>query len=459
MIFEYRNIGPIRDVKITLDKDLTFVYGKNSIGKSYAITLSYLILKNFLSITPLIRRYFINYLSYGNSETNDFIRNISNKLENSTNYVDITFEINSFIEQSFSDIFLSSLEESILSSYGAIDNLNNKLSNEKFEIILHFDTYSIIITEKENHLGLDFKYKDIICKKSQRHLLPKNEQDFVKFYFTDDLDILKNDIIQFSFNIVRRSIFEIGSNISNVYFLPASRSGLYRALNAFSQILAELSKKRTFLHQKIILPSISEQDSDYFSMLNEINLKKVNETYNEIAKDIESDLLKGTVSFDQKTKQILFHPQNSQLDLELLGTSSMIAEISPLVLFLRYIISGDEDKRKTDNAKPIIFIEEPEAHLHPENQVKLTEFFADIVKAGAKIVITSHSNYIFSKLNNLIANNTLGTSEVEGILLQNFEGGSISEIINQGRFGLEDKNFVDISEVLYKEKMEIIKKL
>lgn len=459
MIFEFKNIGPIRDVKITLDKDLTFVYGKNSIGKSYAITLTYLILKNFLSITPLIRRYFINYLSYGNSSNNDFFKAITNKLEDSADYVDITSDINSFIEQSFTDIFLSNLEESILSSYGSVDNLNNKFTKEKFQIVLHFKTYKLIISERENHLYLEFKYKEIKLKKSQRHLLPKTEQEFVKFYFTDDLDVFKNDVIQFSFDIVRKGIVEIGNNISNVYFLPASRSGLYRALNAFSQILAELSKKRTFLHQKVILPSISEQDSDYFSMLNEINLKKVNETYNEIAKGIESDLLKGTVSFDQKTKQILFHPQNSQLDLELLGTSSMIAEISPIVLFLRYIISGDDEKKRSDIAKPIIFIEEPEAHLHPENQVVLTEFFADIVKAGAKIVITSHSNYIFSKLNNLIANKTLESSEVEGVLLQNFEGGSVSEVIGQGRFGLEDKNFVDISESLYNEKMEIINNL
>ena len=279
------------------------------------------------------------------------------------------------------------------------------------------------------------------------------------YYSSNNKSIFQNDLINFLIDFIQGSYNELKNDIGDVYFLPASRSGLYRALNAFSQILAELSKKRSFVHQKIVLPSISEQDSDYFSFINDINIKRINKDFDYVAKKIENNLLHGSVIFNQKTKQILFRPLNSNIDMELLGASSMIAEVSPIVLFLRYIIISDFGKKKTVGKKPIIFIEEPEAHLHPENQVKLIECFKDIIKIGAKIVITSHSNYIFSKLNNLIAEKELLENEVAGYLLFNSPKGSKSAIIKQTRLGFEDKNFVDIAEMLYKEKLKIIDKL
>jgi predicted ATPase len=167
------------------------------------------------------------------------------------------------------------------------------------------------------------------------------------------------------------------------------------------------------------------------------------------------------VNFDQKTKQILFHPHNVDIRLELLGTSSMIAEVSPIVIYLRYIIGSEENirNRKDTGAKPIIFIEEPEAHLHPEAQVELIECFVDLVKSGAKLVITSHSNYIFSKLNNLIAEKRIDKDCVNGYLLSPTEKGSCSDNITMTDFGMEDNNFVDIAEKLYNEKLKIIENL
>ncbi|ELY6255211.1 AAA family ATPase, partial [Cronobacter sakazakii] len=41
-----RNFGPIREFSIDLDKDFHFLIGQNSIGKSYAITAIYLIVKS-----------------------------------------------------------------------------------------------------------------------------------------------------------------------------------------------------------------------------------------------------------------------------------------------------------------------------------------------------------------------------------------------------------------------------
>lgn len=47
-----QNIGPISKFDIDLDKDFHLILGPNNIGKSYAITIVYLIVKNIISALP-----------------------------------------------------------------------------------------------------------------------------------------------------------------------------------------------------------------------------------------------------------------------------------------------------------------------------------------------------------------------------------------------------------------------
>jgi predicted ATPase len=45
-----RNFGPISQYTFDIDKDFHLIVGENSVGKSYAIKIVYLILKNFLAL-------------------------------------------------------------------------------------------------------------------------------------------------------------------------------------------------------------------------------------------------------------------------------------------------------------------------------------------------------------------------------------------------------------------------
>ncbi len=73
-------------------------------------------------------------------------------------------------------------------------------------------------------------------------------------------------------------------------------------------------------------------------------------------------------------------------------TSSMIKELMPLVLYLRY------------QAKPndLIIIDEPEMHLHPAAQVEIIEFLSMLTNVGLHVLITTHSPYIVDHIANLI---------------------------------------------------------
>jgi predicted ATPase len=117
---------------------------------------------------------------------------------------------------------------------------------------------------------------------------------------------------------------------------------------------------------------------------------------------LEKEILCGGIIISQKElnpsqlgldieQKVLFQPtKDSTLEISL--SSSMVKELSPLVLYLRYIAKPDE----------LIVIDEPEMNLHPEAQAKMIEFLAILVNAGLNILITTHSPYLIDHLTNLI---------------------------------------------------------
>jgi len=90
-------------------------------------------------------------------------------------------------------------------------------------------------------------------------------------------------------------------------------------------------------------------------------------------------------------REVLFQPAED-VDLEIPIVSSMVKELSPLVLYLRYLAQPGE----------LVIIDEPEMNLHPAAQVKIIEFLAMLVNAGLHVLITTHSTYVVDHLTNLL---------------------------------------------------------
>ena len=132
----------------------------------------------------------------------------------------------------------------------------------------------------------------------------------------------------------------------------------------------------------------------------------------------------------------------------------MVSEVSPIVAFLKYIIVKKQSL--SSEGRGILFIEEPEAHLHPNNQVKLMEILTELTNAGITLVMSSHSNYVFNKLNNLVLSGKLDYNIYEPILLEKGEDGSVSKLMHIDECGADDENFIDVSEALYNEREQII---
>ncbi|MBE4178242.1 AAA family ATPase [Vibrio parahaemolyticus] len=182
-------------------------------------------------------------------------------------------------------------------------------------------------------------------------------------------------------------------------------------------------------------------------------------------KKSKKKILKGRVEFNSQTKQLMFYPIETNLKLELSSTSSMVSELAPIVSYLRYVLTENAKRtRRRVNSKVrpacnLIMIEEPEAHLHPEIQLLLTEIFSKLVNQNVKLVITSHSNYIFNKVNNLIMSDTLSVNRVSSGVFKSTKTGSVLHQLEVNELGVEDNNFNDATSALFDEKMEIISKL
>ena len=109
--------------------------------------------------------------------------------------------------------------------------------------------------------------------------------------------------------------------------------------------------------------------------------------------------------------------------------------------------------------KAIVFIEEPEAHLHPDNQVKLIEKFAMAISGDLKIIVSSHSNYIFNKLNNMILARVITKSQYSPMFMYKDQGVTLSKEMPMDDLGASDINFSATSENLLEEREDIIASL
>ncbi len=174
-------------------------------------------------------------------------------------------------------------------------------------------------------------------------------------------------------------------------FLPASRTGFmltYKPLvvESLDQYDEYGDEKDESSQQPFTLPIIR-----FLQSISEFSSKKAGK-YAEIASWLEREILQGEIKVvAHAVPDFLYQPVDVKTALPLHISSSLVTELSPLVLFL---------KHKADLRT--LFIEEPEAHLHLEAQRILARALARLVNLGLPVLMTTHSDTFFQQINNLI---------------------------------------------------------
>jgi AAA15 family ATPase/GTPase len=103
-------------------------------------------------------------------------------------------------------------------------------------------------------------------------------------------------------------------------------------------------------------------------------------------------------------------------------------------------------------AKPgqLVYIEQPEIHLHPKAQVAMAKLLANAAKKGVRVVVETHSSLILLGIQSLIAENYLDSIDVK---LHWFERDEFTgetairsaDVDQAGRFGDWPEDFADVS--------------
>lgn len=469
MKIEIQNWGPVSYCKYDLQKSILITYGDNNIGKSYAMQTMYLLLKYLISYAEYIA-YFrlpwgqrrIRRTAGGRNKAEDLVTQFA---MGEASQKEITDDLIMLFQEDLEQQMLPELEKALKNTFGTYESI----LEESPQIMISWKSAQCQIQLKEKTIELKMQTKPIYLKlsKSNFHKSRETASRYDIYVWEEDrsrvseaMALVLQRIEKIKRDFCRQIQFEVG----NVYFLPASRSGIYAGMNSFGPILAQLSQSRAYIKDSFQIPSLSEPISDYYMALSTIN-GDGSSGFGQIASEIEKAILKGTVSFDKKRKSLMYQSELMEQALEMNDTSSMVSEISPITAYLKYIIRNDSEWWETDQKKmssspaEIIFIEEPEAHLHPANQVALMKIFAKLAKTNVKLVMASHSNYIFNELNNLILAGELDANSYSPILMKAENGKSRTYEMQMDELGVSDENFADIAEALYEERENLISAL
>lgn len=215
--------------------------------------------------------------------------------------------------------------------------------------------------------------------------------------------------------VVFQYVFGKGWNSS--YYLPADRTGVMHAHQVVVSALVGRAADAAF-HQESPLPTLSGVLADFLQQL--IALEGPARSYRrtgrvrhragkKLAEHLEKEVLSGAVHTESLPglpyPAFFYRPQGWRENLPLMRSSSMVSELAPVVLYLRHVVQPGDT----------LIIEEPEAHLHPAKQVEFMRALAAMVRAGIRVIMTTHSEWVLEELANLVRASALSDTNKKSV--------------------------------------------
>ncbi len=219
-------------------------------------------------------------------------------------------------------------------------------------------------------------------------------------------------------NLIEELTDAVGSQIvaplsHPAHYLPADRTGVMHShRTVVGSIIGQAS--RAGLQHDSPLPQLSGVLADFLSQLIGLDDKPEGNLDRRLAHGIERDMLQGKVRMERSIvgyPEFFYRPTGWTHDLRLMNSSSMVSELAPVVLYLRHVVRPGET----------LTIEEPESSLHPAMQVEFIRHLAAAVRAGVRVMITTHSEWVLDALANLVLMSDLPKSRRKG-----FPGGDFA---------------------------------
>ena len=454
-----KNFGPIAEATIDL-RPLTVFVGPSNTGKTYFSTLIYALQGIFAGFSRLpLPNIFrdVARITYGSRKglaaafrsSEEEARDIVSKLETSGRpfgFSDLPQQIRKLAVQSLEDPkFLGDdLEDELGRCFdiASISELIQQTDNQTNEM-------EIVLEAREDSQDL---WNFNITKTAK-------SDSAVDGYLNENIVfVIGKENLGFEESIKHCPEIFPGLEIKKRerYYLPAARSGIMQSHRVIASSLVGGATRAGLT--PLAVPTFSGVIADFMQRLILYNeTVSGDDRVSYLADALESNVLEGQILMKPVPggyPEFLYHPKKVKEDVRLTRVSSMVSELAPLVLLLRGgIHPGD-----------LLIIEEPEAHLHPGAQTDIALTLAGLVRAGVRVVVTTHSDWLLKEIANLIRIGELkrkGESKVETMapstwLLPEEVGtwwfqkdGSVKQIPFDRTEGIEPTDYEDVAYTLY----------
>ena len=180
------------------------------------------------------------------------------------------------------------------------------------------------------------------------------------------------------------------------FFLPAARSGIAQAQKILA---ASIIRQSSLLGSaRVNIPALPGVTTEFLSDLvspdRSMGSLNRNIALHRAISFIETNVLHGEIDLDESAglpyPEVAYRTETGEFALE--HSSSMVTELAPVILFLKYLIGPGD----------LLIFEEPESHLHPAAQRQLARGIVRLVNAGVRVLITTHSETFVSQINHLL---------------------------------------------------------
>ena len=481
-----RNFGPVSYGSVTL-KPLTIFIGPNNSGKSYIATL----LRSIMAAQRSVSFSHLGPRGMGDKACHDLIRQ---KYDKDKYKIAITKpETRAILRSLVDENFRPALEEQIMRDFGSgVHELvrtgknsasievseQDPASSETRKLAIKLDgSLSVKASVKttgyliEALPGSRYYYISTLNPNSgQNNTNESGEKDrLVELAAPDSIrgrsrtyasrlfpafavDITKRVLNQFQFRTVPKT----------VYYFPAARSGILQSRKALTaSILAHAQYGGI---ERIEIPQVTGVIGDLLSGLT--LLRQEEGPFSSVANAMEHELLDGNIRLDAPAKngypEITYQCNGSRIPLH--RTSSTVSEIAPLSLYLKHVIGRNS----------LLIIEEPEAHLHPANELVLAKYLVRLIRSGVNILMTTHSVFLLEKLAlytmagslppahrpadlGYDEKDFLSPDEVSAYLFEKCPGGGhvIKPVEQDDECGISQEEFIKVNEVLLQDTIAI----
>ncbi len=396
MNIEFEQLGVIKKGEINLN-DLTLLCGQNNTGKTYVM----------YSLYGLLDKDFEVHF--------DFIQEIVHKLAQKNVY---KLDLHDIMAQHF-DSMIYIMEDSF---HKRLPNLfsvkDSEFANTKIK--LRFDRDALL----QHAIKKEWKTKLSLGKDWFLYIEKAANQTMLSLTFRQEADIPDDILITLISSHIVKLIF---SNLSrNSFLLPAERTGMnlfFKELSSIRNRLLHQVQKDNInpleILQDIMESRYAEPISDYIEFLNRLSdIKKSKGKFSAIAQEIENKIITGKYEVDSNN-EIYFLPSGNK-KMQLHFSSSTVKTFFGLVFYLNHLAQKGD----------CLMIDEPELNLHPDNQRIIARVLVQLVNAGLKVVVSTHSAYFVRELNNLLMLNQ-SFSQVD--MLRERYGYTQKDVLNSNR--------------------------